>query len=100
MPYRELDSGGSLWLEFYSKKPREAFTVYSRDVVEIMPGTRAEDSAVEVIDDRWVHLIDGSGWLDGTGKFERIFGAPDHAGPADFDQVVSQLIQLGVKLPA
>jgi len=100
MPYRELDSGGSLWLTFYSKKPREAFTVYSREVVNIMPGTRAEDSAVEVIDDRWVHLIDGSGWLDGTGKFERIFGAEDQSGRADFESVVGQLKKLGVKLPA
>ena len=100
MPYRELDSGGSLWLQFYSKMPQNSFTVYSRDVVEIMPGTRAEDSAVEVIDGRWVHLIDGSGWLDGTGKFERIFGTADHAGPADFDRVVSQLRELGVRLPA
>ncbi len=100
MPYRELDSGGSLWLTFYSKKPREAFTVYSREVVNIMPGTRAEDSAVEVIDDRWVHLIDGSGWLDGTGKFERIFGPQDTSGRADFESVVTHLKTLGVNLPS
>lgn len=98
MPYRELDSGGSLWLRFYRKKPREAFTVYSREVVEIMPGTRAEDSAVEVIDDRWVHLIDGSGWLDGIGKFERVFGPKNESGQADFESVVTRLRELGVNL--
>ena len=98
MPYRELDSGGSLWLKFYSKKPREAFTVYSREIVDIMPGTRAEDSSVEVLDDRWVHLIDGSGWLDGTGKFERIFGKDIESSALDWGQVVSHLNGLGLRL--
>ena len=99
MPYRELDSGGRLWLRFYSRRPQSHFTVYSRETVEVLPGTRAEDSSVEVIDGRWVHLIDGSGWLDGTGKFERVFGDLMDSRTVNWDGVVSHLKSLGVSLP-
>lgn len=99
MPYRELDSAGSLWVPYYSRLPRENFTVYSRELVEVMPGTRAEDSSIEVIDGRWIHLIDGSGWLDGTGKFERIFGQMGNSGSLRWDGVVKHLKALGVTIP-
>ena len=99
MPYRELDSGGRLWLRFYSRWPPSHFTVYSRETVEVLPGTRAEDSSVEVIDGRWVHLIDGSGWLDGTGKFERVFGDLMDSRTVNWDGVVAHLKSLGVSLP-
>lgn len=99
MPYRELDSAGGLWVPFYSRFPKSAFTIYERDVIEVLPGTRAEDSSVEVIDQRWVHLIDGSGWLDGTGKFERVFGGVMDSNTVNWDGVVAHLKSLGVSLP-
>lgn len=99
MPYRELDSAGSLWIPFYSRFPQSAFTIYERDVIEVLPGTRAEDSSVEIIDRRWVHLIDGSGWLDGTGKFERVFGDLMDSNTVKWDGVVAHLRSLGVSLP-
>ncbi len=99
MPYRELDSGGSLWLSLYRKHPENDFRFLSREFFEVTDGSRVEASSVEVIDGRWVHLIDGSGWLDGTGKFDRIFGT-DLNTEGQLSHTVENLRSMGVDIPS
>ena len=99
MPYRELDSGGSLWLTLYRVHPEEEFRFLSRTFFEVAHGSRVEASSVEVIDGRWVHLMDGSGWLDGTGKFDKVFGDGSQTPDNLLRSTVENLRSRGVDIP-
>jgi len=100
MPYRELDSGGSLWLGLYRQHPETDFRFLSRQFFEVADGSRVEASSVEVIDGRWVHLIDGSGWLDGTGKFDKVFGDGSQVHETQLAATVDNLRSRGVDIPS
>ncbi len=100
MPFRELDSGGGLWLGLYRQHPETDFRFLSREFFEVADGSRVEASSVEVIDGRWVHLIDGSGWLDGTGKFDKVFGDGFQAPDTQLREAVENLRSKGVNIPS
>jgi hypothetical protein len=72
----------------------------SREFFEVADGSRVEASSVEVIDGRWVHLIDGSGWLDGTGKFDKVFGDGLQAPDTQLRETVENLRSKGVNIPS
>ena len=100
MPYRELDTGGSLWVSHYrnlgSEMIRECDLVLNR----VSDAEYKQVSGVEIINGLWLHLVDGSGWHDGVTKLERM-GRSLSDSPANI-RLESLLINLagkGVEIP-
>jgi len=100
MPYRELDTGGSLWSSHYERLPAESFAFLSATEHPIGEGDFKQDSGIELIDYEWVHLVDGSGWLDGVGKLDRLGDSDsDEQNGWSVDRLIAALRQKGAPLP-
>ena len=100
MPYRELDTGGSLWPSHYAGLPPDSVTPLTATVHPIDEGDYKQDSGIEIISPGWVHLVDGSGWLDGTGKLDRLasFSSTPKQG-WNLDFMIDTLRKKGAPLP-
>lgn len=100
MPYRELDTGGSLWPSHYERLPAESFAFLSTTEHLIGKGDFKQDSGIELIDRDWVHLVDGSGWLDGVGKLDRLGDSnSDEQNGWSVDRLIAALRKKGAPIP-
>ena len=72
MPYKELDTGGSLWPRLYKNLPEHDIRKVTNQEFQVAPGALRQETSVDLMDGLWVHLVDGSGWLDGEGKLQRL----------------------------
>ena len=72
LPYRELDTGGSLWGSIYKNRGNSEVRFITKETHVILPGTFKQQTSVEILDGSWLHLIDGSGWMDGKQKLDRM----------------------------
>lgn len=72
MPSGDLDSGAGLWHTWLRHFDASEFHQMSRRQVEITQGTHPAKDELEIIGDSWLHLGDGSGWLDGIGKADAL----------------------------
>lgn len=59
---KDFDTGGRNWYSIYSKVPIEEFSFVSFDKIKIGDGNSWENNYVEIIDESWLHLINGSYW--------------------------------------
>ena len=90
MPRRDTDSGGSMWWRVYSRVPESEIRFLERE--ELIFGDTSKrigdgsSGEVHLLDDHWLHLVDGSGWGDGIGKIGRL---PLEAGQLSLEKLVS-----------
>jgi len=61
---KDFDTGGRNWYSIYSKVPIDKFSFVSFDNIKIGDGNSWENNYVEIIDESWLHLINGSYWYD------------------------------------
>jgi hypothetical protein len=95
MPRRDTDSGGSLQWTLYSKLrnedlgflPRED-VVFDRNSPKYGDGSGGE---FHIFDDRWLHLVDGSGWSDGVGKLSKL---PSGGAEQSLDSLITAVAEL------
>ena len=74
-PSGDLDSGAGLWSSLYQFLDREKDVRFmKREFLNVVEGPADVKSQIEIIDDSWLHLIDGSGWFDGVGKADELIG--------------------------
>jgi hypothetical protein len=100
MPYRELDTGGSLWRSHYQSLSKDSTKFVTQAPCQIVERGNKQESEIELIDGRWVHLVDGSGWLDGVGKLDRLVSAPTSSKTKwRLEDLIGTLKQLGAPLP-
>ena len=100
MPYRELDTGGSLWRSHYQSLSKDSTKFLTQAPHQVGERGNKQESEIELIDGRWVHLVDGSGWLDGVGKLDRLVSAPTSSKTKwRVEDLIGRLKQLGAPLP-
>ncbi|MBT5576364.1 MAG: glycosyltransferase [Microbacteriaceae bacterium] len=100
MPYRELDTGGSLWRSHYQSLSKDSTKFLTQAPHQVGERGNKQESEIELIDGRWVHLVDGSGWLDGVGKLDRLVSAPTSSKTKwRLEDLIGRLKQLGAPLP-
>ena len=75
-PSGDLDSGGKLWDSLFRFMDKENVRFLRQQFVEVLEGDVQVKSQIEIIDDQWLHLIDGSGWFDGVGKAKELLSSP------------------------
>lgn len=68
MPSGDLDSGAGLWESLYQFVPEAEVKFLDREFISVISNAEDPKALIEVIDKSWLHLVDGSGWYDGTGK--------------------------------
>jgi hypothetical protein len=59
---KDFDTGGRNWYSIYSKTSIDMFSFVSFDVIKIGDGDSRQNNYVELIDESWLHLINGSNW--------------------------------------
>ena len=72
LPSGDLDSGAGLWKTLLSKVETHQVRLMNRNHLEIIEGAHPAKKDVEIIDDAWLHLGDGSGWFDGVSKVDEL----------------------------
>jgi hypothetical protein len=59
---KHFDTGGRNWYSIYSKVPIEKFSFVAFDNIKIGDGNSRQNNYVDIIDESWLHLINGSNW--------------------------------------
>jgi hypothetical protein len=72
MPSGDLDSGAGLWHSLIERTDPSRLGQLSRRFLLISEGNHPAKDELEMIDESWLHLGDGSGWFDGTSKVEEL----------------------------
>ncbi len=72
MPNGDLDSGAGVWGSMIQYLNPESVRLMSRTAIELEKDVHEAKAGVEILDECWVHLGDGSGWFDGVGKAEEL----------------------------
>ena len=76
-PSGDLDSGAGLWGSLYQYLDKNKDVRFmTQSFLNVVEGSAEVKSQIEIIDDSWLHLIDGSGWFDGVGKAQELLGDP------------------------
>ena len=61
---KHFDTGGRNWFNIYSKFPVDKFCFVSFISIKIGEGNSRQNNYVDVVDETWVHLINGSNWYN------------------------------------
>ena len=73
MPRGDTDSGGSLWWRFYSRIEDGLIGNFPIEEVRFAEETTPSwHGEIQIFDDKWLHLVDGSGWGDGQSKVDKL----------------------------
>lgn len=72
LPSGDLDSGAGLWESLLSKISKNKVRLMEREYLQILEGAHPAKREIEIIDNLWLHLGDGSGWFDGVSKVDEL----------------------------
>lgn len=76
MPHRDTDSGGSMWWRVYSRVQENEIRFVDREQLVFGDTSRRSGDGsggeMHLLDGKWLHLVDGSGWSDGDGKLGKL----------------------------
>jgi hypothetical protein len=76
-PVMGLDTGGRLWDDLFATLDDRHVRLIPRRRVAVRGGDAWQHTDIELIDDSWVHLVDGSGWFAGSPKLESLAQSSD-----------------------
>lgn len=71
-PTEGLDTGGSNWQSIYRKLDKNVPIFAKVNLMKVGLGNDKQEDKVQIVDDSWVHLINGSNWAkkDMSTKFD------------------------------